>query len=297
MGIARFGRVVTAMATPFRDDGSLDVDGAAELSRWLVAHGNDGLVVAGTTGEAPTLDDDEMVELWRTVRAATGAPIVAGVGTNNTRHSIALAEKAADCGVNGLLAVTPYYSRPSQAGIEAHLRAVASATPLPLLVYDIPIRTGRKVATEVLIRLANEEPNVVGIKDAAANPGETARVVANAPDDFDVYSGDDAQTLPLLAVGAVGVVGVATHWVGDLMAEAIAAFGKGDLATARELNARMLPSFAFETGDACPNPGPTKAVLAELGLPGGACRPPMGPIPDDVRATARQIIATLGLTR
>src|SRR5690606_37076915 len=150
---------------------------------------------------------------------------------------------------------------------------------------------------DVLIRLGNEVPTIVGVKDAAGNPGQTASVIASTPDDFAVYSGDDAQTLPLLAVGAVGVIGVATHWLGSTMAEAIAAFEKGDLRTARELNARMLPSFAFETGDACPNPGPTKAMLAELGLPGGECRPPMGPIPDAVRAEARTIAGELGLAR
>jgi 4-hydroxy-tetrahydrodipicolinate synthase len=296
MGIARFGKVVTAMVTPFRDDGSLDVEGAAALARWLVAHGNDGLVLAGTTGEAPTLSDDETVELWRAVRAAVDVPLVAGTGSNDTRHTAEMSRRAAGCGVDGLLVVTPYYSRPSQAGIEAHFRAVAAATDLPILIYDIPVRTGRKVATEVLVRLATEVPTIAGVKDATGNPGETARLVAEAPDDFDLYSGDDSQTLPLAAIGAVGVVGVATHWVGTTMAEALAAHDKGDVAAARELNARMIPSFAFETGDACPNPGPTKALLAELGLPGGECRAPMGPIPDAVRAEARGLIAALGLT-
>lgn len=296
MGIARFGKVVTAMVTPFLGDGSLDVEGAATLARWLVDHGNDGLVLAGTTGEAPTLSDDEKVELWRAVREAVDVPIVAGSGSNDTRHSVELSQRAAECGVDGLLAVTPYYNRPSQAGLEAHFRAVAAATDLPVLIYDIPVRTGRKVSTEVLVRLATEVPTIAGVKDAAGNAGETARLVAEAPDDFDLYSGDDAQTLPLLAVGAVGVVGVATHWVGATMAEAVAAHEKGDVAAARELNARMLPSFAFETGDACPNPGPTKALLAELGLPGGECRPPMGHVPEAVRARARELIASLGLT-
>lgn len=297
MGRARFGKVVTAMVTPFRDDGALDVDGARELARWLVARGNEGLVLSGTTGEAPTVHDDEKVELWRAVRDAVDVPLVAGIGTYDTRHSVRMAERAAACGVDGLLAVTPYYSRPSQAGIEAHFRAIAAATDLPVMIYDIPVRTSRKVATELLVRLANEVPTIAGLKDASANPGETARVVAGAPDDFDVYSGDDAQTLPLLAVGAVGLVGVATHWVAPIMAETIAAFDKGDPTMARDLNARMLPSFAFETGDGCPNPGPTKALLAELGLPGGECRLPMGPIPDRVRADARAIVAELGLSR
>ncbi|HEY8523982.1 MAG TPA: 4-hydroxy-tetrahydrodipicolinate synthase [Acidimicrobiales bacterium] len=297
MGNARFGKVVTAMVTPFRDDGALDVDGAVELARWLVDHGNDGLVLTGTTGEGPTVDDDEKVTLWRAVREAVDVPLVAGTGSYDTRHTVHLTERAAECGVDGALVVTPYYNRPSQAGLEAHFRAVAAATDLPILIYDIPVRTGRKVATDVLIRLGNEVPTIVGVKDAAGNPGQTASVIASTPDDFAVYSGDDAQTLPLLAVGAVGVIGVATHWLGSTMAEAIAAFEKGDLRTARELNARMLPSFAFETGDACPNPGPTKAMLAELGLPGGECRPPMGPIPDAVRAEARTIAGELGLAR
>ncbi|HEY6698918.1 MAG TPA: 4-hydroxy-tetrahydrodipicolinate synthase [Acidimicrobiales bacterium] len=295
MGSARFGKVLTAMVTPFGDDGELDIAGAAELARWLVDQGNDGLVLAGTTGEAPTLSDDEKVELWRAVRQAVDVPIVAGTGSNDTRHSVHLTKRAADCGVDGILAVTPYYNRPSQAGIDAHFRAIAAASTLPVLIYDIPVRTGRKVATDVLVRLANEVPTVAGIKDAAGNPGETARVIAGAPDDFDVYSGDDSQTLPLLAVGAVGVIGVATHWLAATMADALAAFDKGDLARARELNARMLRSFAFETGDACPNPGPTKALLGALGLPAGECRLPMGPIPDAVRAEARDIIAELGL--
>jgi 4-hydroxy-tetrahydrodipicolinate synthase len=295
MGSARFGKVLTAMVTPFGDDGELDIAGAAELARWLVDQGNDGLVLAGTTGEAPTLSDDEKVELWRAVRQAVDVPIVAGTGSNDTRHSVHLTKRAADCGVDGILAVTPYYNRPSQAGIDAHFRAIAAASALPVLIYDIPVRTGRKVATDVLVRLANEVPTVAGIKDAAGNPGETARVIAGAPDDFDVYSGDDSQTLPLLAVGAVGVIGVATHWLAATMADALAAFDKGDLARARELNARMLRSFAFETGDACPNPGPTKALLGALGLPAGECRLPMGPIPDAVRAEARDIIAELGL--
>jgi 4-hydroxy-tetrahydrodipicolinate synthase len=296
MGSARFGKVVTAMVTPFRAGGELDVDGAAALARWLVARGNDGLVLTGTTGEAPTVSDDEKVELWRAVREAVDVPLVAGTGSNDTRHTIRLTERAADCGVDGILAVTPYYNRPSQAGIEAHFRAVAATTDLPVLIYDIPVRTGRKVATDVLVRLATEVPTIGGVKDASGNPGETARLVAGAPDDFDLYSGDDAQTLPLLAVGGVGVIGVATHWLGATMGEALAAFDKGDLFRARELNARMLPSFAFETGDACPNPGPTKAMLAELGLPGGECRAPMGPIPDSVRAAARGLISELGLT-
>ena len=180
MASARFGRVLTAMVTPFHDDGSLDIDGAVALARWLVDHGNDGLVLAGTTGEAPTLTDDEKVELWTAVRAAVDVPLVAGTGTNDTRHTCELSARAATTGVDGLLVVTPYYNRPSQAGLEAHFKAVAATTDLPIVIYDIPGRTGRKIDTSLLIRLANEVPTVVGIKDAAGNPGETARVIAGA---------------------------------------------------------------------------------------------------------------------
>ena len=219
MASARFGRVLTAMVTPFHDDGSLDLDGAVALARWLVDHGSEGLVLAGTTGEAPTLTDDEKVELWTAVRAAVDAPLVAGTGSYDTRHSCELSERAAATGVDGLLVVTPYYNRPSQAGLEAHYRAVAAATDLPVVIYDIPGRTGRKIETPLLVRLATEVPTIVGIKDAAGNPGETARVIAAAPDDFGVWSGDDPMTLPLLAAGAVGVIGTATHWCGEVMSE------------------------------------------------------------------------------
>ena len=241
----RFGRVLTAMVTPFHDDDSLDLDGAAELARWLVEHGSDGLVVAGTTGEAPTLTDDEKVALWTAVRAAVDVPLLAGTGSNDTRHSIELSQRAAATGVDGLLVVTPYYNRPSQAGLEAHFRAVAGATDLPVVVYDIPGRSGRKIETDLLIRLANEVEQIVGLKDAAGDPGQTARVVAAAPPDFHVWSGDDPMTLPLLAVGAVGVIATATHWIGPLMAEMVAAFERGEHQEAQALNARMFESYAY----------------------------------------------------
>jgi 4-hydroxy-tetrahydrodipicolinate synthase len=297
MGAARFGRVLTAMVTPFTPDGSLDTPGAVELAQWLVAHGNDGLVLAGTTGEAPTLSDDEKDELWTAVRAAVDVPLVAGVGTYDTRHSCELAARAAATGADGLLVVTPYYNRPSQAGIEAHFRAVAAATDLPVVMYDIPGRTGRKIDTEVLIRLANEVPNIVGIKDASGNPGETARVIARAPDDFDVWSGDDPMTLPLLAVGAVGVVGTATHWCGEVMADLVAAFGKGDHVRARELNASLFESYAYESRETAQFAVAVKAALRVLGLPAGQCRLPLGPEPDALEGEARAMLDRLGITR
>jgi 4-hydroxy-tetrahydrodipicolinate synthase len=295
MASPRFGRVLTAMVTPFHDDGSLDLDGAATLARWLVRHGNDGLVIAGTTGEAPTLTDDEKVELWTAVRAAVDVPLVAGTGSNDTRHTCELSERAAATGVDGLLVVTPYYNRPSQAGLDAHFRAVAGATDLPVVLYDIPGRTGRKVATELLVRLADEVATIVGVKDAAGNPGETARVIAAAPDDFDVWSGDDAMTLPLLAVGAVGVIGTGTHWFGEVMSELISAFTKGDHERAQELNASLFDSYAYQSREIAQFALAVKVALRVLGQPAGPCRLPIGPEPEGLEADARRVLQGLGL--
>ena len=291
--MARFGAVVTAMVTPFAEDGALDVQAAVTVARWLVDHGTEGLVLAGTTGEGPVLTDYEKVELWRAVAEAVTVPVVAGTGSNDTAHSIEMTRRAAQCGVAGALVVCPYYNRPSQAGIEAHLRTVAQASDLPVLIYDIPVRTGRKVSHEVLVRLAHEVPQVVGVKDAAGDPAATARLIADAPADFEVYSGDDGLTLPLLAVGAVGVIGVATHWAAPQFAEMIASFAKGDVVRARQANERLLPSYQFETGDAAPNPIPAKAMMRVLGLPVGQCRLPMGPAPAGLEDRAREVLAPL----
>ena len=290
----RFGGVLTAMVTPFDAEGRLDLDGVAVLARWLVDNGSEGLVVAGTTGEAPVLTDDERRDLWRAVVEAVTVPVVAGAGTNDTAHSVAMAKAAADVGATAVLAVTPYYNRPSQAGIEAHFREVAAATDLPVMLYDIPVRTGRKIAHGTMLRLAREVPTIVAVKDAAGDIPGSARLIAEAPDGFELYSGDDGATLPLLAVGAVGVVGVATHWTGRLHARLCEAFVKGDVEEARRINAALLPSFAFETGDDAPNPVPAKALLRVLGLPAGQCRLPMGPAPDGLEARARAVLAGLG---
>lgn len=296
--MARFGRVLTAMITPFTDDGGLDVDGAARLARWLVEHGSEGLVIAGTTGESATLQHDEQIELIATVVAAVDVPIVAGVGSNDTRAAVELTERATDAGATGILAVTPYYNRPSQAGIEAHFRTVAATTHLPVMLYDIAVRTGRKIEHDTLLRLANEVANIVALKDASGNPGATARLIAAAPPGFEVYSGDDGLTLPLLAVGAVGVVGVATHWCGLEQRELIDALEAGDLPHAREINQQLMASFAYESSDEAPNPVPTKVLMGEvLGLPAGPCRPPMGPAPDGLAAAARTVVAGLRVGR
>ena len=292
--MARFGVVVTAMVTPFDDDGRLDLQAAVALARWLVDNGSDGLVLAGTTGEGPVLSDAEKLDLWRAVAEAVTVPVVANTGSNDTAHSVELTRQAATTGVAGALVVTPYYNRPSQAGIEAHVRAVAAAADLPLMIYDIPVRTGRKVATDVLVRLAREVPTVLAVKDAASDVATSARLAHLAPAGFEVYSGNDDQTLPLLAVGAVGVVSVASHWAGPQMGEMIAAFAAGDAAGAREVNASLFASYDFETSEAAPNPVPAKAMLRVLGLPVGECRLPMGPAPQGLEEQARRVLSHLG---
>ncbi|GAC1310358.1 MAG: 4-hydroxy-tetrahydrodipicolinate synthase [Acidimicrobiales bacterium] len=291
----RFGAVVPAMVTPFDADGALDIDGAVRLARWLTDHGCDGLVLAGTTGESPVLSDDEKAALWRTVADAVTVPVIAGSTTNDTAHSVALTRRAAGCGVAGILAVTPYYSRPSQAGLDAHFRAVAAASDLPVVLYDIPARTGRKIAHETIVRLIREVPTIVAVKDAAGDPLGTARLIAEAPDGFELYSGDDGLTLPLLAVGAVGVISVAAHWAGEEIADMISSYLKGDVEAARSHNARLLESWAFQGGDLTPNPIPTKAILRVMGLPAGQCRLPMGPAPDGLESEAEGVLGRLGI--
>jgi 4-hydroxy-tetrahydrodipicolinate synthase len=208
-----------------------------------------------------------------------------------------LTKEAAALGAAGVLAVCPYYNRPSQAGIEGHMRAMAAASDLPVMVYDIPVRSGRKISSALLLKLAREVSNVVALKDAAGNPGETAVVIANAPDGFEVYSGDDGLTLPLLASGIVGTVGVATHWTAPDHVEMFDLWEKGDIAGARAVNARMLESFAFETGDDAPNPIPTKAMLRHLGHAVGQARLPMGDAPAFVEERAPQVWANLQARR
>jgi 4-hydroxy-tetrahydrodipicolinate synthase len=291
--MARFGPVMTAMVTPFDQSGRVDLDGAAALATWLVEQGNDGLVVTGTTGEASTLTDEEQIEVWKVVRAAVDVPLIAGSGTNDTRHAAELTGHADAAGMDAVLLVTPYYNRPSQAGIEAHFRHVAAATRLPVMLYDIPVRTGRKISTETLLRLVREVPNIFAVKDAAGDPAESARLVAEAPSDFELYSGDDSLTLPLLAVGAVGVIGVCTHWAAREMSELVSAFQKGDVERAREVNVRLIESYDFETGDLNPNPVPAKAMLRALGQPAGECRFPMGPTPDGLEERALDVINRL----
>ena len=290
---ARFGRVIPAMVTPFNEDGALDVDASVTLAKWLVEQGSEGLVITGTTGEGPAVTDEEDWELWRAVAEAVTVPVIAGTTTNDTAHSVHQTRKAEELGCDGILAVTPYYNRPSQEGIYAHFDAVAAATRLPVVLYDIPVRTGRKIETTTLLRLAHEIPNVVAVKDAAGNPGETAKVIRDAPEGFEVYSGDDNLTLPLLAVGAVGVISVAAHWSAPEFVAMMDAWEAGKADEARQVNARLLESFDYETGDEAPNPVPTKAMMRTLGLPVGEPRLPMGPTPDGLEDKAREVYSRL----
>ncbi|HVN50234.1 MAG TPA: 4-hydroxy-tetrahydrodipicolinate synthase [Acidimicrobiales bacterium] len=287
--MARFGSLITAMVTPFDRDGRVDLEGAAALAAWLVEQGNDGLVLTGSTGEGSVLSDDEQVEVWRAVRAAVDVPLVAATGTNDTAHAAELTGHASGAGMDGVLVVTPYYNRPPQAGLEAHFRTVAGATDLPVLLYDIPIRSSRKISHEVLLHLAHDVDNVVGLKDAAANPAETARVVAETPEGFEVWAGDDTMTLPMMVVGAVGVISVAAHWAAPEMSEMVGALQRGDVVKARELNALLIESYDFETSDLTPNPIPAKAMMRVLGQPAGQCRLPLGPAPEGVEARARAV--------
>jgi 4-hydroxy-tetrahydrodipicolinate synthase len=291
--VARFGEVITAMATPFDAGGALDVDGAVTLARWLGDHGSDGLVIAGTTGEAPTLSDAEHLELAKAVCEAVTIPVIVGTGSNDTAHAIEMTKKAEQVGADAILSVTPYYNRPSQTGIDAHFRAVAGATTLPVMLYDIAMRTARPISNDVLLGLAAEVPNIVAVKDASGDLGQAAVRVARAPSGFEVYSGDDNVTLQFLAIGAVGLVSVAAHWAGVQIGEMIRTFKKGDVEGARDLNAKLLDSWAFETGDLNPNPVPTKCMLRVMGLPGGGCRLPMGPEPDGLEARAREVLNAL----
>lgn len=269
---APFGTVITAMVTPFDRQGNLDEQGAATLAQQLVEHGNDGLVINGTTGESATTTDEEKLRLLQVVVEAVGdrAKIIAGVGTNSTFHSCKLAQVAATVGVDGLLVVTPYYNKPPQEGLLHHFRTVAEVNDLPVMLYDIPGRTGTAIETSTLLRLA-EHPQIVALKDAKGNLAATAQVIANT--DLAVYSGEDALTLPLVSVGAVGVVGVPTHLFARETGQMIAAYRAGQVSKALALHQRLLHVYTgfFRAQGATL----TKAALAMAGLPAGPMRPPL----------------------
>jgi 4-hydroxy-tetrahydrodipicolinate synthase len=269
---APFGRVLTAMVTPFTADGALDVARAGELAARLVDEGNDGLVISGTTGEAPTTTDAEKEQLLRAVVDAVGgrAHVVAGVGTNNTAHSVELARTAEKAGATGLLVVTPYYNKPPQAGVIAHTRAVVDAVDLPTLLYDIPGRSAIPLDTETIVTLAEHE-RIVGMKDAKLDLEATSWVLART--DLAYYCGHDPWTLPMLALGAVGVVGTSTHVTAGRTGELIEAFEVGDVARARQLHEQLLPIYSgiFRTQGTIL----VKAALGLLGFPVGPVRLPL----------------------
>ena len=291
MTAPRFGRVVTAMVTPFGPAGELDLDAAATLARHLVDAGSDGIVVAGTTGEGPVLTDSERIDLFRAVIEAVAVPVIATSGTNDTAHSILMTREAAAAGAAGVLVVTPYYNRPSAAGLSAHFRAVAGASDLPVVLYDIPVRSGRRIGADLTIQLARDVVNIVAVKDATGDVVSAARVVAEAPTGFEVYCGDDSLTLPFASIGGVGIISVASHWAGGLIGEMLSAYATGDVVRAAEVNRGLLESYRFESSDEYPNPVPAKAACRALGLAVGQCRLPNAPAPQSLDDQARSVVA------
>lgn len=285
----QFGGLITAMVTPFDRDGDVDLPAAEKLASWLLDNGSEGLVVAGTTGEGPTLDDREKGELWRAVVEAVGGrgSVIAGTGTNDTAHSIRLTRDAEKAGCHAALVVTPYYSRPPQAGLLGHFRAVANSTGLPLMLYDIPSRTGRKIEHQTLLALAEVE-NIVAVKDAAGDVQGAARLAAEAPTGFELYCGNDGDTLPWLSIGAVGVVAVASHVAGIRMAEMMEAFWAGDVEGARAKNAALLGVYAAMSVTS--NPIPVKAAVQMLGHAVGS---PRLPLPEATPGEAEAVRAAL----
>ena len=275
-----FGRLLTAMITPFKDDLSIDWAGVEKLAKHLVSTGHDGIVVNGTTGEAPTTSDDEKIEIIKVVRKAVDgkAKVVAGAGNNETSHSVEQAEMAANAGADGLLVVTPYYNKPPQAGIEAHFRAMADATKVPVMLYDIPGRTGIAIEPDTIVKLASH-PNIVALKDAKGDVASTSWVIKRCG--IPVYSGDDILNLPLLSVGAVGFVSVCGHTVGADLRVMLDSWFSGDSAKALEIHQKLLTVYTgtFRTQGAIL----TKAALNMMGLPGGKVRLPL------VDATESQI--------
>ncbi|MGW1073930.1 4-hydroxy-tetrahydrodipicolinate synthase [Streptomyces sp. NPDC002537] len=284
-----FGRVLTAMVTPFTADGALDLDGAQRLAAHLVDAGNDGLVVNGTTGESPTTSDAEKAQLVRAVVEAVGdrAHVVAGAGTNDTHHSVELARAAEKAGAHGLLAVTPYYNKPPQEGLFRHFTALADATGLPVMLYDIPGRSGVQLETETIVRLA-EHPRIVANKDAKGDLGSAGWAMARSG--LAWYSGDDMLNLPLLSIGAVGFVSVVGHVVTPELRALLDAHLAGDIAEAAAIHRRLLPVYTgmFRTQGVMT----TKAALTLQGLPAGPLRLPMIELtPEETEQLKRDLAA------
>ena len=289
---ARFGRVITAMVTPFREDGSLDLDEAQKLAAHLVSHGSEGIVVAGSTGEASVLTDAEQVDLFRAVKDAvgSGASVIAGTGTNWTTHSVELTREAEKAGADAALVVTPYYNRPPQDALLHHFRTVAEASNLPIIVYDVPSRTVTKIEVETVLRAA-EHPNIVALKDAGNDIATSTLLAAQKPDDFEIYSGDDGLTLAFLAIGAVGVISVQAHVMGDLLLEQAEAFEAGDIKRAQEIQyIQRRTAAALLTA----NPISIKAAVQLLGFKVGPPRQPLRPANADELEKIREALGIIG---
>lgn len=295
IGVVNFGRVITAMITPFSEDGRVDYGIAEKLAAHLVDHGSDGLVVCGTTGESPTLTWEEEYELFRVVQQAVSgrAKVIAGTGSNSTREAIAATQKAAKLGVDGSLQVVPYYNKPPQEGLYQHFKAIAESTPeLPIMLYNIPGRTGQGLQLETIIRLA-ELPNIVSIKEASGSLDQASEIRRATPPNFSIYSGDDSLTMPLLAVGGAGVVSVASHLVGSQLQQMIQAFEAGQVQAAIQTHLQLFPLFKvlFLTT----NPIPIKAALRLQGWRVGNPRLPLVDIPTDLSAKLKSVMVDLSL--
>ena len=292
--MVEFGDLLTAMVTPFNEDGEVDYQTAKNLAIKLVENGSDGLVIAGTTGESPTLTTEEKLTLFSTIVEAVGgkATVIAGTGTNNTKATVEFTKEAERTGVDGILLVSPYYNKPPQERLYQHFKKVAEATTLPVMVYNIPGRTGINITTATMSRLA-EIDNIVALKESTGNLEQAAEMVRVLPKDFLVYSGDDNMTLPILSVGGAGVVSVASHLVGRRMKTMIEAYKAGEVVEATKLHQELLPLFRvlFITA----NPIMVKAALNMLGLPVGTTRLPLvGPQPDELDKL-KETLQQLGL--
>lgn len=291
----RFGDLITAMVTPFDKEGKVDYPRAQQLASWLVDEmGSDGVVVAGSTGEASTLNDEEQRELWLVVKEAVGdrANVIGGTGSNDTEHAVKLTKLASQDGLDAALTVTPYYNKPPQAGLLAHFKAIAAASRIPVILYDIPGRSVVKIAHETLMELAQME-TFVAVKDACGNAQGAARVVADSPEGFEVYSGNDGDTLPWLSVGAVGVIAVASQVVGPQMADMIKRFKAGDVRGATDIHLKMMP--VFDAMGMTTNPIPVRAALGLLGQEVGSPRLPLVPATEEQVDTIRRVLQTAGV--
>jgi 4-hydroxy-tetrahydrodipicolinate synthase len=291
----RFGSLITAMVTPFREeDHALDVDGAQRLASHLLDTGSDAIVVAGSTGESPTLSYKEKAELFRAVGDVAGGrgKLICGTGTYSTAETLELTQAAEDAGADGLLVVTPYYNKPPQRGLIAHFERVADATDLPIIVYNIPGRTATRIEHDTLLELA-KRPNIVAVKDSTGDFKGVSRLMAEAPPDFEVYSGDDWATFGYVCLGAVGIVSVASHLVGPQIRQMIELIQTGDVPAARKIHEDLSPLFnaLFITS----NPIPLKAALGMIGLPAGVPRLPLVPATAEERTRVRKALEDAGL--